>query len=315
MDTALSFFSNLAGLSHFSHRAALSSFSNLQIVLANRTGPIALSQAFGATTEAIQLVDHQIAILQSIHIWGNFEGGGQMAAAVAGMQVASRQWPPTRAAVVGAAQATVTEGPAAAALGASTEPLAQMVAELTAFSSEILVGLRDRFVFAGNTFAAFDAAMDRAYGTAVNANSQATAAITRYTQEVQFQIDMLRQRQSDLRSAGSVILGIFTLGATIIAQIRAIDQEINQLNQTERMLMMQQQGYQAALGGFRNAQQATQIAALALETVNTSLEQATNSLKDIIGLDSSNPVVMRAELSTFKTEFAGAVAQASRLLG
>ena len=37
--------------------------------------------------------------------------------------------------------------------------------------------------------------------------------------------------------------------------------------------------------------------------------------KDIIGLNSSNPVVVQAELITFKAEFAGAVAQASRLLG
>jgi hypothetical protein len=315
MDTAPSFLSNLATLSKFDHQAAPSNFSNLQIVLANRNAPVGLSQAVGAAAEAIQLVDHQISVLQSIHIWGNFQGAGQMEAAVAGMQAASRRWPETRAAVVGAAQATVSEGPAAASLGATTEPTAQMIAQVAAFSSQTLPGLRAKFASAGNTFAAFSQAMDQAYSAAVNANSQATAAITRDTQTVQNEIEMLRQRQSDLRSAGSIILGILTLSATIVAQIRQIDQEIGRLNQAQQTLLMQERGYQAALGGFRNAQQATQIAALALETVNTSLEQASNSLKDIIGVNSSNAVVVQAELITFKAEFAGAVVQASRLLG
>jgi len=313
MEPAQSFFSNLAILSKFGHQAAPSNFSNLQVVLASRGGPVGLSQAVGAAAEAIQLVDHQVSILQSIHLWGNFEGAGQMEAAVAGMQAASTRWPETRAAVVGAALETVREGPAATALG--TGPSVIMDMQISLFASQILPDLRARFAAAGNTFAAFDQAMDQAYGAAVNANSAATAAITRDTQMVQNQIEMLRQRQSDLRSAGSIILGILTFSGTIIAQIRDIDRQIDQLNQDERMLMMQQQGYQAALGGFRNAQQATQIAALALETVNTSLGQATNSLKDIINVNSSNPIVVQAELISFKAEFAGAVAQASRLLG
>lgn len=281
---------------------------------ADNTTVVSLARSTGATREAIQLVDQQITAISYAHIQGNFTGASEMAHAIIIMKTAAAAWPATKSAIIAAAQETVNAGPAAASLGAADNTTAQQMAiDVKDFVSGILNNIVSDFASAKTTFDAFNEGLDQVYSASADANRAAADAIKRDQEKIEAQIKDLQAEENDLKSAGSVILGILSFGATTIAKLNKLKQEAEQLKDEKQQHQYDLSCYQVSLSSFKNALDATKLASYALSTLSTSLQQAMNSVDDIAALTSDNLAVMQAELQQFKTEFAGAVTHAQKL--
>lgn len=290
----------------------LSTYSHLSALVPG--APTSLALATPAAIEAIQLVDQQIAALNFVQIQGGFQGAQQMAQAVAGMKTAAAPWPGVKAAIFAAARETLAAGPAAAALGNADSTAAQLAADVNAFATGTLTKIVSDFASAQAGFNTFSAGMDQAYSQSANANQAAANAIAQGQQQINYEIQMLNAKESNLRSAGSIIIGIFSAGISYAVEIRQLEQEADQLRSQEQQQSYQLALYQNSLGSFNNALNATKLAAYALSTLSTSLQQSANAVKDVSSTTNANLIVMQAELAQFKSEFAQAVATVSQLL-
>ena len=275
-----------------------------------------LPAAMAATSESIQLVDQQVQQISYAHIQGGFQGADDMITALAAMQSTASKWPGVKSEVEGAAKLTVDAGPTAADIGTSaSESAADLAAELQKFSDVVLKNVDTAYASAEAAFNAFSEGMSKAYSDSVNANAAASAAITRQQVQIESDIKSLQAKVDDLKSAGSIILGILTLGATTIAQIEKLQGQEASLHSEEARHQHELQLYQASLASFKNAANATKLASYALDSVQNALQQATNSVNDMVANSSTNLTVMQAYVSQFKAQYAGAVSNAQKLIG
>jgi len=276
------------------------------------TGTVLFASSIGATGEAIQLVDQQIAAINYAHVQGSFSGAEDMAQAITAMKTTAEAWPTIKSAITAAAQETVNSGPAAASLGDEDDTVQQMTTAVKAFMSGTLSHIVTDFDSAKMALDKFNEAMDQAYSTSENANRTAADAVTRDQEKIESKIKKLQAQEDDLTSAGSVILGIITLGITTIVKLNKLKEEAKQLRNEEQEHQYQLRCYQVSLASFNNALSAIKLADYALSTLSTSLQQSVNSVNDIAASTSDNFIVMQAELRQFKTEFSSAVTNAQK---
>lgn len=272
------------------------------------------SVAGPAAVESIQIVNQQIAAINYAQIQGGFEGAAQMAQAVNNMKNVAAAWPNVKAAIFSAAQQAVAAGSMAAALGHTDTTAAQLAGDVKSFTTGTLATIIASFANATAQFNAFSKAMDQAYSVSANANQAAANAIAQSQAQINYQIQMLNARQDSLRSASSIVIGIFSFGISYAVEIRQLQEEANQLSSNEQRQHLQLAMYQNSLGSFNNALNATKLASYALETLNTSLQQSSNAVSDVSGATSGNLVVMQVELEAFKNEFAQALTAVEQLL-
>lgn len=291
----------------------LSTYSFLSALVPGAEAP--LSAATPAAIQAIQLVDQQLAAINFAQIQGGFPGAQEMAQAVAGMKNAAAPWPQVKAAIFAAAAETQAAGPVAASLGNADSTAAQLASDVQAFSNGTLNKIVADFASAQAGFNAFSAGMDQAYSSGANANQTAANAIAQSQQQINDEIAMLNARVSNLSSASSIIIGIFSLGISYAVEMRQLQEEADQLRSQEQQQAYEMSLYQNSLGSFNNALNSTKLASYALSTLSTSLQQSANAVNDISSGQNTNLIVMQAELAQFKSEFAQAVATVSQLLG
>lgn len=276
---------------------------------------IDLATATSAVAQALTILDQQLAAVLSTNIVPNFPGSAPMVNALAQMQQVAREWTAIKAALVGAAQATADAGPAASSLGtANAQDAAALAADVSGFVTATLRPLQMRYQQAKSGFDAFASALANADSAAANANAGAAQALDAAQLAIQTQINEIHREIEHLNSAGSIIIGILSGGITVAEEVHKLRDQIAALQGNERTYAMQKQAYSMAYSQFTNACSAESIAVTAIATVNTSLEQAVNSLNDINTSSSSNLVVMQAYISSFRQEFAGAVTAASSML-
>lgn len=290
----------------------LSTYSHLSALVPGAATSLAM--ATPAAIEAIQVVDQQIAAINFAQVQGGFAGAQEMAQAVGGMKNAAAPWPNVKAAIFAAARETLAAGPAAAALGNADTTAAQLAADVQAFAVGTLDKIVSDFAAAQAGFNKFSAGMDQAYSQSANANQAAANAIAQGQQQINYEIQMLNAKESNLRSASSIIIGILSAGISYAVEIRQLEQEADQLRSQEQQQSLQLAMYQNSLGSFHNALNATKLAAYALSTLSTSLQQSANAVTDVATKTNANLIVMQAELAQFKSEFAQAVATVSQLL-
>ncbi|MGZ5044908.1 MAG: hypothetical protein ACXV8P_08955 [Methylobacter sp.] len=298
-------------------QSPLQNYPNLASLVQSKnanTGTVSLASSTGATIEAIQLVDQQVAAINYAQIQGGFEGADEMYQAIATMKNAAAAWPSVKSAILAAAQETVNAGPAAASLGDAANTVQQIAIDVKGFVAATMNKIISDFASAKNNFDTFNEAMDHAYSVSANANQAAANAIQRNRLEIDNQIQNLNAEEEDLRSAGSIIIGIFSLGISYAVEIEKLEKEANQLRNEEQQQQYQENCYQASLGSFKNALDATKLASYALSTLSTSLQQSVNSVNDIAASTSDNLIVMQAQLQQFKTEFAAAVTIVRKLM-
>ncbi|WP_218673690.1 hypothetical protein, partial [Candidatus Entotheonella palauensis] len=262
----------------------------------------------------ITVVDQQVQEISYAQIQGGFEGAKQMIASIDEMKRAAAPWPTVKSVVQSAARQTVNAGPTAAALGDPVTDAATLAAELRKFSSEVLSGIVASYSSAESAFYNFSEGMNKAYRDSASANTEAEAAITREQAQIDADIKALQSREDDLKSAGSIILGILTLGASTTAQIIKLENQANDLRKEEERHKHELEYYQASLSAFKNAENSTKLASYALDSVQNALQQAANSVDDMVANSSTNLAVMQAYVTQFKEQFAGAVTNAQKLL-
>lgn len=281
----------------------------LAAVLTASSAPTTL----GATATAVQLIDSQVA---AIHFeqYSGFPGADEMSAATRTMQAAAGGWPATKAAVVGAARLLVGSGPAVAALGTANAPSAAVLAQqVTAWRTGPLAQIVSAFAGSKTGFDNFYNALTKAYTQSAAANTDALNALQAQRIKLQIAEGQLQADEKSASSAGSIIASIFTAGIYGMVELKKLQDEINDLNNQARTLSSEQRAYAVSVGSFQNVLGATKQANLALDTVNTSLQQMVNSVDDITAQTSTNLTVMQAYLKMFQTEFANAVTQAQAL--
>ncbi len=276
---------------------------------------MSLSLAAPAAIEAIHVVDQQIEAINFAQIRGGFPGAGEMAQAVGGMRNAAAHWPEIKNLIFYAARETLAAGQAAAALGTADTTAAQLANDVRAFATGTMSRIVADFARAQAGFNNFSSGMDRAYSQSANANQDAAHAIAQSQQQINNEIQMLNEEESQLRSAGSIIIGIFSGGISYAVEIRKLQDRANHLHSDEQQQAYQLAMYRNSLGSFNNALNATRLAAYALSTLSTNLQQSANAVNDLGTKTNANLIVMRAELAQFQTEFAQAVATVARLLG
>ena len=277
--------------------------------------PIGLTTATSAVAQALAMVDQQLAAVVSTNIVPNFPGSTPMVNALSQMQQVAGQWPAVKSALVAAAQATVNAGPAASALGVADAPDATaLAADVSGFVTNTLQPLQTQYQNAKSGFDTFAADLANAESNAANANAGAVQALDAAQLAIQAQINEINRQIKHLKSAGSIVIGILSGGITISEEIRKLKDESASAQNHEQTYRLQQQAYSMAYSQFTNACSAESVAVTAIATVNTSLEQAVNSLDDVNTSSSSNLAVMQADVSSFGREFAGAVTAASSML-
>jgi hypothetical protein len=270
-------------------------------------------KVISAPSRAFQMVDQQMQTLYYPNIGPWFPGAGQMANAQMTMRTAANGWPATKAAVVTAAQGVVATSGPVSMLADGTTNVAEIQEMVRGFAAGPLSALKFSFANAKNSFDNFTQNLDNAYSQSANANASALVYLTQNQIQTQAAVANYNQEINNLYSAGSVIMGIITLGATELEQIMQLRHQIQIVEQMQQNLQNEQQGYNMSLATLSNALNSTKTASLALLTLDTSIEQVLNSLNCIAAQTSSNLVVMQAELAQLKNEFAQAVQQASQL--
>lgn len=274
-----------------------------------------LATATSAVAQALAMVDQQLAAVQSSNIVPNFPGSAPMVTALAQMRQVAGEWPTVKAALVAAAQATVSAGPSASTLGvADAQDATALAADVSGFVTATLQPLQSQYQKAKSGFDSFASALANAEATAGNANADAVQALDAAQLAIQSKISEIHHQIDHLKSAGSIIVGILSGGITVAEEVHKLNDEIASLQSNEKTYAMQRQAYSMAYSQFTNACSAESIAVTAIATVNTALEQAVNSLADVSTSSSNNLVVMQAYVSSFRQEFAGAVTAASSML-
>lgn len=287
---------------------SLSNYKNLQAVLGSAA--TSTSTQGEAVSEAMKLVDAQIQYIKKVQVSGGFTGASEMQNAVANMQSAVQNWPSIKEAVMNATQEVVTEVPVAQNLGSNATTAVQIENQLKAFSTNILSMLKNNLATANNNYMSFANNLESVYSASANANSTASAAIVSNENTIDNEIKSLNSKKKNLKSAGSIILGIITFGGTIDAKLIKIKKQISTLEGQEQNLAAEKLAYQLALSTFTNALQSVKLASSALETLGNSINTAYNALNDIIAKESSDVSVMKAELQAFVEDYIDAAQDA-----
>jgi hypothetical protein len=273
-----------------------------------QAGPsIGLATAATAVSQAMALLDSQVTVVEQANVTPDFPGAQPMVNALAQMKQAAGQWQEVKSTLLSAAVSTVQAGPIASVLGSGDENVASLAAVLSSFVTSVLQPLQLQYRAAQSGFDTFSAKLALAASTASNANSEAVQALSADQAAIQAQIDDINAKISQMKSAGSIIIGILTGGISIAVQLENLKNEEASLQNAEQQETAQQQAYAMAYSQFVNACSAEALAVKATATLNTALEQAVNTLNDVYASSSGNLVVMQAELASFRQEFAGAV--------
>ena len=267
-----------------------------------------------SASQAIRMVDQQIASINDLSIPSGFSGAEQMQMALIQMQSTARGWPPVKRNILFAAQACVAYGAYATKIGMASEDAQKIIQEVSEFKVHDLNDIVTRFSSTKTQFDAFNQAMEDAYSQGANANQAAATAIDQRGLDIQNRINNLNAQINNLDSAGSIFLDIISLGGVAIADIVKIRSEISELNSEKQYEYAQERSYQLALYTFQNALNSTKLTSYALSTVGVSLQQSVNALDDVTAGSSKNLVVLRALLAQFKSQYAGAVTDAQKFL-
>lgn len=271
------------------------------------TAQVSLSDSANAVAQVMTLIDQQVSQIDAATITTSFPGAPAMVQALADMKQAAAGWAPTKAAIIAAGKAAVDAGPKAAALGQNMTDTAQIAAAVNAFAAGPMHTIVAAYAQATKDLQGFQSAMAAVESTAASANDQAKNALNAMQVQVQAEIKGIQAKIHHLKSAGSIIIGIISGGISIAVQVGKLNDAIKALNANEQRAQLEQQAYAMAYSQFANALSATNLGVQAMATLNTSLEQAQNGLKDIQVNTSTNAAVMQADLSSFRKEFAGVV--------
>jgi hypothetical protein len=276
---------------------------------------IGLANAATAVRQAMAMLDDQLAAVARTNVVPNFPGAQPMVNALWQMKQAAAAWPAVKSSLLGAAQATVKAGPAAIALGTGNSGNAAALAgALSAFVTSTLQPLQQQYRVAQGSFDTFSETLARVESAASVANTDAVKALSAEQADIQSRVDDINAKINELKSAGSIIVGILTGGISIGVQLKNLEDEIGSLRDAEHAATLQRQAYGMAYSQFTNACSAEVLAVKAIATLNTALEQAVNTLNDINTSSSGNLIVMQAELASFRQEFAGAVSASQTML-
>jgi hypothetical protein len=276
---------------------------------------MSLATATSAVSQAMAMLDQQLAAVGSTNVAPDFPGAAPMVSALGQMKQAAGQWPAVKAALLAAAQSTVDAGPAASLLGVSDAGDATaMAADVAGFVTSTLQPLQSHYQTATSGFDTFAGNLANVESAAGVANTDAVKALDAAQADIQSRIEHINAKIKDLKSAGSIIVGILSGGISVAVELEKLQGEIASLNSAERAETLQQQAYSMAYSQFTNACSAEAVAVKAIATVNTALQQAVNTLNDVSTGSSSNLTVMQAELSAFREDFAGAVTASRSML-
>jgi chromosome segregation ATPase len=276
---------------------------------------ISLATAATAVSQAMALLDGQVTAVEQANVVPNFPGAQPMVDALAQMKQAAGQWRGVKGTVVSAALSTVEAGPAASVLGVSSaDDAASLAAAILTFVESTLLPLQRQYRAAQGAFDTFSENLAQAESIASDANTDAVQALDTEQAAIQAQINDINAQINQLNSASSIIIAILTGGASIEEQMANLMSEQASLRNTEQAATAQRQAYAMAYSQFTNACSAAALAVRATATLNTALEQAVNALNDVIINTSGNVMVMQAEVSSFRQEFAGAVSASQAML-
>jgi hypothetical protein len=276
---------------------------------------IGLATAATAVSQAMAMLDSQLTAVEQTNVVPNFPGAQPMVNALGQMKQAAGQWPAVKSSLLVAAMDTVNAGPAASRLGVgNTVDAATLAAVLSAFVTSVLQPLQRRYRDAQTSFDTFSDTLARVESAAAVANTDAVKALDATQADIQSRVDDINAKINDLKSAGSIIVGILSGGISIAVQLKNLQDEIASLRDAERAATLQRQAYAMAYSQFTNACSAEVLAVKATATLNTALEQAVNALNDIVANSSGSLVVMQAYLTSFREEFAGAVSASRSML-
>ena len=271
--------------------------------------PVSFSQATAGVNQAMSLIDQQIATIHALP-W-NFTGENQMQAAAETMKAALSGWPRIKDHMPMVAEAVQRLNYRAnEAVGMVN---AQNVAELSHDLMDLLHKVQPQTRLLAKAGTNFSDGVQSAYQAGANANQTAQNSINAQMQQIRMHLQDLQARMNDLRSAGSIILGILTFGGTIIAQEKEINRKRSELGAEQFQLMMNQHGYETVLGGFHNINSAVSVLIQVLQALDNALQQLANKLDDVIQQSSSNPQVAITLLKVFAQEVDAAAKQASSI--
>lgn len=275
---------------------------------------IGLASAATAVGQAIAMLDEQLSAVERANVVPNFAGAQPMVDALGQMKQAAGQWPAIKQSLLAAALATVQAGPTACVLGIGNADAASLAAALSAFTTSTLEPLQLQYRAAQTGFDTFSENLARVESAAGVANVDAVKALDAEQADIQSRIEDINAKIKELKSPGSIIVGILSGGISIGIQVKKLQDEIASLKDAERAATLQRQAYAMAYSQFTNACSAEVLAVKAIATLNTSLEQAVNTLNDINTNSSGNLVVMQADVASFRQEFAGAVSASQTML-
>lgn len=273
---------------------------------------VTLTQVTAGVEHAMTLVQQEMDVLQSVP-WSGFTGSGQMRAAVSVMQQALAGWPAVASQVSGLADSIVhfdTESRAAITSATNADVAAVAKSLHTDFAQVKSLGVTTL-----SAVQKFNSTVSTAYQRGATANQAAASNIAAEQQAIQLHIRDLQAQIDDLQSAGSIILGILTLGIKTAVDISNLKNKIAALHGEEARWEMDRSGYQAALSGFMCSFQAVHLLNTALDTFNLAMEQLGNKLNDALVQSSSNPTLALALLQVFQSEVDAAAAAASAIGG
>ena len=266
---------------------------------AAKTGESSAS-SLSALAQAVALLDAQLGAIT--YPATSDPALDQMVVALQRMQNAAGGWPPTKAAVLAAAQEAVPLGELAGQLDGAGPDADALAAEVRQFVQGPLHSLVQVFAAAEDALNAFDAQMTAAYAQGATANTAAQEYLSGEQIKCQNAADDLRARIDDLQSPSGIAAGVFSLGIYDVVELTNLKEEVDAFGEREQRLNELQQAYQELLQVWSQALEMTRQSAYAVDLLNTALQQLANAAGDIDPITSSNLIVMQAVVQTLQAE-------------
>ncbi|MEZ4902296.1 MAG: hypothetical protein R2822_11330 [Spirosomataceae bacterium] len=144
--------------------------------------------------------------------------------------------------------------------------------------------------------------VDASYRDNATALQGTSDEVSRQEQQLNDQVQSLKNQIEDMDSAKSIFLGVLTCGIHTIANINDIQNQIADCQEKEVKLHYYRQLYDQANSMILSCSGAIKTASISLSNISTVLQQYINEFDDMRSSNSQSLVVMKAYLKTFKNE-------------
>jgi hypothetical protein len=133
--------------------------------------------------------------------------------------------------------------------------------------------------------------------------SQAQTAFNNDENKFQSDLQNLKNEIDDFNSAGSIAIGVFTVGIYTGIKYGELKDDYNNVLDEQHQVQEEYYQYAQALSSFTSANTCASAAVYKMTTFQASVQQVQNQLNDLPNIDSSNMIVIKALLQAIKSDY------------